>query len=136
VMPIIYAACYGTTGACANLLSDALQGKVTVQNLAENPAGDLTGLETVVIRSSVYAGRLNKRLGFFTCNREEGRLKQLHAVMKKTVSGCQLTQQLGCSFFVAAFRKRLLIATPIPCSGKREQTMNRSPMPSSFLIAQ
>ncbi len=121
---IIYATRYGTTGACANLLSDALQGgDVVLQNLAENPSVDLTGFETVVVGSPIYAGRLNKRvkrfcsdnesallakrLGLFTCDMEEGEgsLKQLehcyaptlvaHALVKNSFGGQFLFSHMG-----------------------------------------
>ncbi len=112
---VIYATHYGTTEACANLLSDALQGAVVLQNLAVNPSVDLTEFETVVVGSPIYAGRLNKRvkrfcnenesallgkrLGLFTCDMEEGEgsLKQLehcyaqalvaHALAKTSFGG-------------------------------------------------
>nr|WP_321303834.1 flavodoxin domain-containing protein [uncultured Sphaerochaeta sp.] len=120
---IIYATRYGTTGTCAQLLSDVLEGEVVLQNLAENPTIDLAGFETVVVGSPVYAGRINKRvkrfcsdhestllgkrLGLFTCDMEEGEgsIKQLdhcyaptlvdHALVKNSFGGQFLFSHMG-----------------------------------------
>ncbi len=114
---IVFTTRYGTTGECASLLSDALQGEVSLQNLAENPVVDLSSYETVVVGSPIYAGKINKRvkrfcmdhtatllekrLALFTCDMEEGEgsIKQLeHTYPPALVSHALVSNSFGGQF--------------------------------------
>jgi len=121
---IVYASRYGTTAECAHMLSEKIQGTVTLCNLEQTPTVDLTSYETIVVGGPIYAGRLHKRvkqfcrdqearllekrLGLFVCGMEEGEgsNRQLsnnyspalfeRAIVKESFGGQFLFSNMGC----------------------------------------
>ena len=95
---IVYASKYGTTEKVATSISEKLAGTDTVEllSLKINPFPDISGFDTVILGSSIYAGQasnkmkafckvnepvlLQKRTGLFVCGMhhdKEERQKEL-----------------------------------------------------------
>lgn len=62
---ILFASKYGATEKCANLLSEKLNGDVTITNLKENKNITLSDYDKIIIGASVYAGSIQAEVKNF-----------------------------------------------------------------------
>ncbi|MGM9986301.1 MAG: flavodoxin domain-containing protein [Bacillaceae bacterium] len=85
---VVYGSKHGCTKYCSEILRKKLQDDVTVVNLNETLVLDISNYDTIIIGSSIYMGKiqrrvkefcmnhhstlLNKRIGFFLCCMFEG----------------------------------------------------------------
>lgn len=71
---IVYASNHGTTGKCAGILSERLQGEVQLYPLKEKKELNLSSFDQVVIGGSIYAGKIQKEVSDF-CTRNVEKLQ-------------------------------------------------------------
>lgn len=62
---ILFASKYGASEKCANLLSEKLNGHVTVINLKENKNINLSDYDKIIVGASVYAGNVQAEIKNF-----------------------------------------------------------------------
>ncbi len=62
---IVYASKYGCTEKCANILAKKLTGEVEIINLKINENVDLSQYDKVIIGSSIYVGKIQKKVNEF-----------------------------------------------------------------------
>jgi len=74
---IIYSSKYGTTENVANSIAEKLKdtNEVELFSLKKNPNPDISGFETVILGSSIYAGQASKKMKAF-CKANESVLLQ------------------------------------------------------------
>ncbi|WP_026478467.1 flavodoxin domain-containing protein [Alkaliphilus transvaalensis] len=84
---LLYASKYGATEKAAKLMAEQLKGEVKLINLKEEIPSTIEEFDTVLLASSIYAGRMqgeiskftttykdqimNKNIGVFVCCKEE-----------------------------------------------------------------
>jgi menaquinone-dependent protoporphyrinogen oxidase len=62
---IVFASKYGASEKCANLLSEKLNGDVTIINLRENKNINLSDYDKIIVGASVYAGSIQAEVKDF-----------------------------------------------------------------------
>lgn len=75
---ILYVSKHGTTEKVARLIADKLEGasEVELVSLKENVNPDISGFETVILGSSVYAGSISKKMKAFCKVNESALLRK------------------------------------------------------------
>lgn len=62
---ILYTTKHGSTADCAEILASHLQGDISVINLGTQPEVTLDDVDTVILGSSVYAGKIQPTMTSF-----------------------------------------------------------------------
>jgi menaquinone-dependent protoporphyrinogen oxidase len=62
---ILFASKYGAAEKCANLLSEKLNGNVTIINLKENKNINLSDYDKIIVGASIYAGSIQAEVKDF-----------------------------------------------------------------------
>lgn len=63
---ILYTSKYGFTKECISYLRDKLTGDVNIQALDSNNQVELSGYDWIIMGSSVYMGKINKKMKIFS----------------------------------------------------------------------
>ena len=83
---ILFASKYGATEKCANLLSEKLNGDVTVVNLKENKNINLSDYDKIIVGASVYAGSIQANVKDFCAGNSNLLLSKPFALFLSCVS--------------------------------------------------
>lgn len=141
---ILFASKYGASEKCANLLSEKLNGDVTIINLKENKNINLSDYDKIIVGASVYAGNvqaevknfcatnsnllLSKPFGLFLSCMSDGK-EEIKSYLQKSFSDdlinhASVTDSLGYGFNFSKmnFFERQLIKMIVNSKNKKGES--------------